>query len=170
VKLTDGKLTTKLRVLNPAKTAALTYDVCLHTYYLISHVDNIQVYGLSGYPYIDRASNGEQVVDQEAGVTVRKHLDRFYHQSDADLVITDRGFKSRLIIKKSSALKSTVLWNPWIEKAQRTWDLPDLGYKRMMCVEPLVKTETLAAGFSKEYIVERECLPECFTDEKATII
>jgi len=157
VKLANGKLVTTLTVSNPSKTAALHYDVCFHTYYRISHVDNIQVYGLSGYPYLDRTSKGEEVMDQEDGVTVTRHLDRFYDRSDADLVIDDRGFKSRLVIKKSAPLKSAVLWNPWIEKAKSTWDLPDLGYKRMMCVEPLVKNETLEAGLSKEYIVERKC-------------
>jgi len=160
VNLTDGKLTTSLRVHNPSKVASLNYDVCLHTYYLISHVDNMKVYGLRGYPYSDRASKGEEIMDQEAGVAVRRYVDRVYDESDADLVIADKGFKSRLIIKKSSPLKSTVLWNPWIERAKRTGDLPDEGYKRMMCVEPLVRGETLKAGLSKEYVVERECFDQ----------
>jgi len=157
VNLVNGKLITTLRVHNPANATTLHYDVCLHTYYLISHVDNMRVYGVRGYPYSDRASKGEEVMDQEAGVTVSRYVDRVYEESDADLVISDKGFKTRLIIKKSVNLKSTVLWNPWIERAKRTGDLPDEGYKRMMCVEPLVRNETLESGLSKEYVVEREC-------------
>jgi len=157
IKLADGKLITNLRVQNPSKNITLHYDVCLHTYYLVSHVDNMKVYGLNGYSYADRASKGEQVIDQEPAVTISRFVDRLYDQSDADLIIDDKGFKSRLIIRKSEPLRSTVIWNPWIEGAKRTADLPDKGYKRMVCVEPLVKSETLGAGLSKEYIVEREC-------------
>jgi len=157
VKLSNGKLITNLRVLNPSKDITLHYDVCLHTYYLVSHVDNMKVHGLNGYSYADRASKGEQVIDQEAGVTIRQHVDRLYDRSNADLVIDDKGFKSRLIIRKGEPLKSTVIWNPWIQRAIRTADLPDKGYKRMVCVEPLIRSETLEAGLSKEYIVEREC-------------
>jgi len=157
VKLAYGKLTTTLTVLNPSEDVALHYDVCLHTYYLVSHVENMRVYGLRGYSYTDRASKSEQVVDQESGVTIRRFVDRLYDRSDADLILDDKGFKSRLIIKKSAPLKSTVIWNPWIQGAIRTADLPDKGYKRMVCVEPLIRGQTLGAGASKEYVVEREC-------------
>jgi len=156
VKLEDSKLTTTLTVRNPAKDT-LYYDVCLHTYYLLSHVNNVKIYGLRGYPYINRANKGEEVLDQEVGASVTRFVDRVYDQSDADLVIADKGFQSRLIIKKSTPLKSTVVWNPWIEGAKRTGDLPDEAFKRFVCVEPLVKSETLGAGLTKEYVVEREC-------------
>ena len=48
--------------------------------------------------------------------------------------MTDRRLAREIRVAKSGSL-STVVWNPWIEKAARLGDMGDDGYRRMLCVE-----------------------------------
>src|SRR5262249_40341777 len=48
--------------------------------------------------------------------------------------IEDRGWRRRVIIDKDGAA-STVVWNPWTEKAAAMVDLGDPAWRGMVCVE-----------------------------------
>ena len=42
---------------------------------------------------------------------------------------------ARSIRIQSTGAPSTVVWNPWVEKAARLSDLPDAGYRDFCCIE-----------------------------------
>jgi D-hexose-6-phosphate mutarotase len=48
--------------------------------------------------------------------------------------IIDPGLGRKIQVEKSGS-KSTVLWNPWITKAQQMPDFGNDEYKQMVCVE-----------------------------------
>ncbi|MFP5507129.1 MAG: D-hexose-6-phosphate mutarotase [Gammaproteobacteria bacterium] len=113
--------------------APITVGEALHTYFEVGDVRKVKVHGLDGCPYVDKVDGGAR--KQQAGpVTIAGEVDRIYLESTADCVIEDPVLGRRIrIAKKGSA--SSVVWNPWIEKAAKMGDLGDSGYLRMLCVE-----------------------------------
>jgi len=72
---------------------------------------------------------------QQVGpVTFAAETDRIYLDTVADCLIDDPGLARRIRIRKRGS-RSTVVWNPWIEKAARMGDLGEDGYLHMVCVE-----------------------------------
>jgi D-hexose-6-phosphate mutarotase len=57
-----------------------------------------------------------------------------YLDTEADCLIVDRGLKRQIRIA-TRGCRSTVVWNPWIEKAEKMGDFGAEGYRGMVCVE-----------------------------------
>ena len=71
---------------------------------------------------------------QHGDIVIDNEVDRVYLDTDADCIIEDRGLKRAIRIAKQGS-HSTVVWNPWIEKAEKMGDLGEDGYRAMVCVE-----------------------------------
>ena len=52
----------------------------------------------------------------------------------ADCLIEDPSLQRRIRVSKQGS-QATVVWNPWLEKAEKLGDLGENGYLRMVCVE-----------------------------------
>ena len=105
----------------------------LHTYFEVGDVRKVKVHGLDGCQYIDKVDAGKRK-RQVGPVTIAGEVDRIYLDSVADCVIEDPTLTRRIrIAKKGSA--SSVVWNPWVEKAAKMGDLGEDGYLEMLCVE-----------------------------------
>jgi D-hexose-6-phosphate mutarotase len=105
----------------------------LHTYFAVSDVRRIVIHGLEGCSYIDKVE-GSEGNHQADGVSIRMETDRIYQGSERDCVIDDPGFGRRIRVAKKNS-RTTVVWNPWIEKAQKMGDFGENGYLGMVCVE-----------------------------------
>ena len=119
----------------------------LHTYFEVSDIRNVTIRGLEDCPYIDKMDNGSRK-RQEGPVTIGAETDRIYLDSTADCLIEDPGLKRRIRIAKRGS-RSTVVWNPWIEKAAKMGDFGENGYLNMVCVESANAAEdvvTVAPG------------------------
>ena len=112
---------------------AITIGDALHTYFEVSDVRKLSIHGLEACPYLDKV-DGSKRKQQSGPVTISAEVDRIYLDSTADCSIDDPGFKRRLRISKRGS-RSTVVWNPWIEKATKMGDLGENGYLNMICVE-----------------------------------
>lgn len=110
-----------------------TIGDALHTYFEVGDVRETKVQGLDGCPYFDKVDGGQRK-QQSGAVTIDQEVDRIYINSTADCVIEDPVLKRRIRIAKTGSA-STVVWNPWIEKANKMGDLGDNGYLKMLCVE-----------------------------------
>lgn len=111
----------------------ITIGDALHTYFEVGDVRQAKVHGLDGCPYIDKVDGGARK-QQTGPVTIAAEVDRIYLDSTADCVIEDPVLARRIrIAKKGSA--SSVVWNPWIDKAEKMGDLGEHGYLKMLCVE-----------------------------------
>ena len=106
----------------------------LHTYFAASAIANVEVSGLENAGYVDTVGG---VRREMPGVpeTIRfaEETDRYYH-SAAPVILTDAGNGRKLRISKEGS-NETVVWNPWIAKAQRMPDFGDEEYLQMLCIE-----------------------------------
>ena len=134
VSLSD-KLTLSLKVRN-AGHAAFTYEQALHTYLRVDDVRNVNATGLGGLTYKDKADGLRQKVQPAGPLTITGETDRVYAMPDAKTIhevsVEDAGRRS---VVGAGAAGSTVLWNPWVDKAARMSDFGDEEWRRMLCVE-----------------------------------
>lgn len=127
--------------------AAFQLGEALHTYFHISDVGQITIRGLENCEYLDKVKDFARF-RQEDGIVIESEVDRVYVNTAADCVIEDKGLKRAIRIAKQGS-QSTVVWNPWTEKADKMGDLGEDGYRGMVCVESgnaLENIITLAPG------------------------
>jgi glucose-6-phosphate 1-epimerase len=110
-----------------------TAGAALHSYFAVGDVKQISVDGLHGCNYIDQL-DGNRIKQQNNAVRIAREVDRIYTDTDTICVIHDALLSRRLHIKKTGS-RSTVVWNPWNEKAKGMADFSDEGYQRMLCIE-----------------------------------
>lgn len=119
----------------------------LHTYFQISDVANMTIRGLENCEYLDKVKDFARF-NQQNGIVVESEVDRVYVNTPADCVIEDKGLKRAIRISKQGS-KSTVVWNPWTEKAEKMGDFGPALHRDMVCVESgnaLENVVTLAPG------------------------
>lgn len=147
LEVTVGKdLRVELITSNTGKDA-FELGEALHTYLQISDVDNMTIYGLENCEYLDKVNDFARF-NQQDGIVIDSEVDRVYVNTAADCVIEDKGLKRAIRIAKQGS-KSTVVWNPWTEKAEKMGDFGPALHRDMVCVESgnaLENVVTLAPG------------------------
>lgn len=140
-------------------TSDFAITEALHTYFQVSDVAQVQVEGLDGVHFHDKAA-GWTEADQADNIVFAAELDRVYVNTADRCAIVDPAFKRRIHIAKLGS-QSTVVWNPWAARAAQMGDLGDAdnadGWKRFVCVESanaLENAVTIAAGKSHTMAVE----------------
>jgi len=128
----------------------------LHTYFQIGDIGQVSVTGLEGCEYWDKVG-GSNLRRQDGAIHFAGETDRVYINTCSECVIHDEQLKRRIHINKSGSL-STVVWTPWVEKANKMGDMgqPD-GWREMVCVESVNAIENVvkvAAGTTHTMIVE----------------
>jgi glucose-6-phosphate 1-epimerase len=105
----------------------------LHTYFLVSQIMNIDVRGLEGAAYTDTTAAAKHG-NQHGALLIRGETDRVYRGTEAECVLTDPD-SARQIVATKRGSHTTVVWNPWIEKARRLHDMASEDYRRFICIE-----------------------------------
>lgn len=127
----------------------------LHTYFSVSDIAHIHVDGLEGAHFHDKAA-GWTEGDQIGVIPFATEVDRVYINTPERCTIVDPGFNRRIHIAKIGS-QSTVVWNPWAQRAAQMGDLGHDGWQRFVCVESanaLSNAVTVAAGKSHTMAVE----------------
>lgn len=133
MKITVGeKLTVSLTTENH-DTVAFPLSEALHTYFNIGNIAGVSLIGLEGITYAD-ATDGFRKKFSEAPIGIYQETDRVYINTLDTIILQDQRLGRNLVIGKSGS-RSTVVWNPWNEKAAGMADFEDEGYKEMVCVE-----------------------------------
>ena len=133
IEMTVGKTLRVELVTHNSGKQPFALGEALHTYFNISDVAQMTIRGLEGCTYLDKV--GEPATrTQKDGIVIESEVDRVYVDTTADCVIEDRGFKRAIRIAKQSS-HSTVVWNPWTEKADKMGDFGQDGHRGMVCVE-----------------------------------
>ena len=112
----------------------ITFEEALHTYFAISDIAGIAVSGLGGTTYIDKTDAARRKPQATPLVTITAETDSVYLDTPRQCAIEDRGWRRRVVIEKDGAA-SSVVWNPWAEKAAAMADLGDPAWRGMVCVE-----------------------------------
>jgi glucose-6-phosphate 1-epimerase len=126
-------LSLRLAVENRAKHP-IVFEEALHSYFAISDISDIAISGLAGTTYIDKTDAARRKRQTAAFITVTAETDSVHLDTPGQCAIEDRRWRRRVIIEKAGAA-STVVWNPWTEKAAAMVDLGDPAWRRMVCVE-----------------------------------
>jgi glucose-6-phosphate 1-epimerase len=114
-------------------TEPFTCTGALHSYFAIGEIGRVKVHGLDALEYIDKVARFQRFA-QAGPVTITGETDRIYLGTTADCVIDDSAWQRKIRIAKRGS-HTTVVWNPWIEKARQLADFGDDEYHEMICVE-----------------------------------
>ena len=126
-------LSLRLAVQNRA-THSIVFEQALHSYFAISDIAEITISGLASATYIDKTDAARRKLQIADLVTITSETDRVYLDTPEQCAIEDRGWHRRVVIEKDGAA-SSVVWNPWAEKATAMVDLGDPAWRGMVCVE-----------------------------------
>jgi glucose-6-phosphate 1-epimerase len=113
---------------------AFTFEEALHTYFAVSHIEQVTVSGLENSVYLDKVQGGAQQRQGDGPITFSGETDRVFLDTRSTCVIHDPGLARRITVAKDGSA-STVVWNPWVRKAQAMADFGDDEWPGMLCVE-----------------------------------
>ena len=140
IDLSPGALQLTLDVHN-TDTQALAFSGALHTYLAVIDVTQATLQGLGGQPEWDSLTD----THAPAADTLRfaAEFDRVYEAGPQPMTLNDT-----LHISQSPSWANTVVWNPAQDLCKRLADMPDDGWRHMLCVEAAQVYEpiTLPAG------------------------
>ena len=114
--------------------ATFTYEDALHTYFTVGDIQRVLVRGLEGANYLDTVGAVRPTRQNDNAIAFAGETDRVYNATTATCHIDDPTLGRTIEVAKSGS-HSTVVWNPWIEKAARLKDLGDDEWTRFVCVE-----------------------------------
>ena len=133
IEMTIGKTLRIELVTHNSGKQAFVLGEALHTYFHISDVAQMTIRGLEGCDYLDKVGEPARRT-QKDGIVIESEVDRIYVNTASDCIIEDRGLKRAIRIAKQGS-NSTVVWNPWTEKAEKMGDFGHEGHRGMVCVE-----------------------------------
>jgi glucose-6-phosphate 1-epimerase len=110
----------------------IVFTGALHSYLAVGDVREITVRGLDGLPYLDEVGTPTPRV-QRGDIRFEGEVDRDFLCAGPVLVHDPVLGRTLRITAEGSG--STVVWNPWIEKAKRLPDLPAGDYRKFVCIE-----------------------------------
>lgn len=159
IRITVGKTLKVALTTHNMGDADFVIGEALHTYLHIGDIGEVRILGLEGCEYMDKAGGGVRR-NQEGAVTFTGETDRVYVSTEAECVIEDARLQRRIRVAKSGS-RSTVVWTPWAEKADKMGDFGPDGWRAMVCVEsanalentvtvPARGCHTLAVEYSTE--------------------
>jgi glucose-6-phosphate 1-epimerase len=160
--VTVGKtLSVQLKISNLSDNQDLSFEDCLHTYFHVGDIGAISITGLKGADYLDKTENFVRKTERAEHLKISQETDRVYLDAKGPVEIHDSKLGRRIRIEKSGSL-STIVWNPWADKAEQ---MPDFGgdeFHQMVCVESGNVADnrlTLPAGKTSTLQVEWSTLP-----------
>ena len=130
----SDKLTMELTVANPSRTENLSFENCLHTYFSVGDVAEVEITGLKGTTYIDKVDNFTPKLESADAVRISSETDRVYLDTTGAVEVHDFRRHRKIRVEKIGSV-STVVWNPWAAKAKQMSDFGEDEYKQMVCVE-----------------------------------
>jgi len=127
-------LSLQLVVTNNSPDAEFTFENCLHTYFAVADISAVSIVGLKGASYLDKVPDFARRTETNEAIQISSEVDRVYVDSTGPVEILDSRLGRKIRVEKEGSA-STVVWNPWIAKAQQLPDFSDDEYQQMVCVE-----------------------------------
>jgi glucose-6-phosphate 1-epimerase len=128
-----SQLTMELTVGNTGSTP-MVFEEALHSYFAVGDARRIGITGLEGAPYLDKVEAFARKRGEAGPIAISAETDRVYPGALGTVTIVDPEWKRRIAVSKSGSA-TTVVWNPWIEKARAMPDFGDDEWPQMVCVE-----------------------------------
>ncbi len=127
------KLHMALEVENRSDTP-FTFEEALHTYLAVGDVRSASVTGLENSSFLDKVDSNQRKQEGTEPIRFIGETDRVYLDTTTTCVVEDPTLARRIAVEKSGSA-TTVVWNPWIEKAKAMADFGDDEWPAMLCIE-----------------------------------
>jgi glucose-6-phosphate 1-epimerase len=127
-----SELSQELELTNSG-TSSLRFEEALHAYLRIGHIEKAQVVGLKTVHYLDNTDSNQDKI-QNGEVMIDSETDRAYLNTRRAIELVDPSLGRRIRVAKENSL-TTVVWNPWKQKAQAMSHLGDNEWTEMICLE-----------------------------------
>jgi glucose-6-phosphate 1-epimerase len=114
-------------------TKSFRFEEALHVYYRVGSIEPARVRGLGGVHYLDKTDSNREKA-QQGDIMIVSETDRVYLNTEAQVELEDPVLGRRIDVDKGNS-RTTVVWNPWIEKARALSDLEDDEWRQMICIE-----------------------------------
>lgn len=140
----DSRLDIEIEIENTGD-AAFEFTAALHTYLAVREVEESRLEGLHGHMFHDMNADGQVVRESGDVVLVEGEVDRVYRDVKRPLLLREY---DRSLGINTEGFPDVVVWNPWEERSAALPDMPNDGFRRMLCVEAAaaVAPVTLPAG------------------------
>jgi glucose-6-phosphate 1-epimerase len=136
VRLSTNRLECELTAINN-DVRSFEYSQAFHPYFKVSALGNVRLMGLDGREFMRNGADAAEVWHD--GDTLDMARDDAFLGCNLDdnleVCLHDSGF-GRTIELTSSLAPDLTVWNPYQAGAAAFVDMPDDGYKQMLCVEP----------------------------------
>jgi glucose-6-phosphate 1-epimerase len=127
-----SELSLELVVRNTGSNS-LRFEEALHTYFRVGQIEKALLQGLSAVHYVDKTDSNRQKT-QQGPIVITSETDRVYLNTQCPIALEDHALCRRIDVAKENSF-TTVVWNPWIEKAGAMSDFGDAEWKQMICIE-----------------------------------
>ena len=122
----------ELVVTNTGKES-LRFEEALHAYHRVGNILSTRVSGLHAVDYIDKTDSNRKKF-QRGEIAIASETDRVYLNTRDAIELEDPVMRRRTRVAKENS-STTVVWNPWVQKAQSLSDFGDDEWIQMICVE-----------------------------------
>lgn len=122
----------ELVVTNTGKES-LRFEEALHAYHRVGNILSTRVSGLQAVDYIDKTDSNRKKF-QRGEIAIASETDRVYLNTRDAIELEDPVLRRRTHVAKENS-STTVVWNPWVQKAQSLSDFGDDEWIQMICVE-----------------------------------
>ncbi len=114
-------------------SSPLHFEEALHCYHRVADVRTARLVGLDTVQYLDK-TDAYRLKQQLGDVIVTSETDRVYLNTSGALKLLDPELRRIVRIDKENSL-TTVVWNPWSDKARAMSDLGDHEWPHFLCAE-----------------------------------
>ncbi len=127
-----SKLGLELALTNTGRSP-LRFEEALHAYHRVGKITNIRVSGLDSVHYLDK-TDGNRKKLQHGDIEIDSETDRVYLNTEGAINLHDPVLRRRIYIQKGNS-RTTVVWNPWMQKVLSFSDFGADEWKQMVCIE-----------------------------------
>jgi glucose-6-phosphate 1-epimerase len=127
-----SELSLELVVTNTG-TTSLRFEEALHAYHRVGNIADIRLRGLDTVHYLDKTDSNRKKI-QHGEIVIVSETDRVYLNTRDAIELEDPVLHRRIRVTKENSL-TTVVWNPWVQKAHSLADLADDEWTQMICIE-----------------------------------
>ncbi len=114
-------------------TSTLRFEEALHAYFRVGSIETVRIHGLNAKEYLDKTDSNRKK-RQDGPIAITCETDRVYLNTEGPIELEDSSLHRRVAVAKQNS-HSTVIWNPWIEKAKALSDFGGDEWKQMVCIE-----------------------------------
>jgi glucose-6-phosphate 1-epimerase len=127
------ELSVELLVTNRGRTS-LRFEEALHAYFKVGNIEVTRVRIPDALHYIDK-TDSHRIKTQLGDIMISSETDSVYLDTRDEIRLEDPLLQRHVCITKENS-STTVVWNPWTQKAHSMSDLGADELMQMICVEP----------------------------------